>query len=239
MRNRPEDLGLARYGDESRLRPAAIPEGNPVAVAFRALGTGVRSRDFWLIAGGYFVCGATTNGLIGTHLIPACVDHGLSEVAGAGLLAATGVFALAGGTISGWLSDRWDNRLLLFSYYGLRGLSLLYLPFALDMSLYGLPAFSMVYGLDWIASAPPTVRLLSGVVGSQRIGIMVAWITVIHQIGSASAAYFAGLLRITFDTYFEAFIFSGLLLIAAAIMVLFIGVGRNGRERELVAAAAS
>jgi MFS family permease len=239
MRNRPEDLGLAPYGAESGLRPAAVPGGNPVAVAFRALGTGVRSRDFWLIAGGYFVCGATTNGLIGTHLIPACVDHGLSEVAGAGLLAATGVFALAGGTISGWLSDRWDNRLLLFSYYGLRGLSLLYLPFALDMSVYGLSVFSMVYGLDWIASAPPTVRLLSGVVGTQRIGIMVAWITVIHQIGSASAAYLAGVLRISFGTYLEAFIFSGILVIAAAVMVLFIGVGRNGRERELVAAAAS
>jgi predicted MFS family arabinose efflux permease len=153
--------------------------------------------------------------------------------------AATGVFALAGGTISGWLSDRWDNRLLLFSYYGLRGLSLLYLPFALDMSVYGLSVFSMVYGLDWIASAPPTVRLLSGVVGAQRIGIMVAWITVIHQIGSAPAAYLAGLLRITFGTYLEAFIFSGILLIAAAVMVLFIGVGRNGRERELVAAAVS
>jgi sugar phosphate permease len=237
MRDRPEDLGLAAYGDKGRLQPAAVPAGNPVAVAFRALGTGVRSRDFWLIAGGYFVCGATTNGLIGTHLIPACVDHGLSEVAGAGLLAATGVFALAGGAISGWLSDRCDNRLLLFSYYGLRGLSLLYLPFAFDMSVYGLSVFSVVYGLDWIASAPPTVRLLSGVVGAQRIGIMVAWITVIHQIGSASAAYLAGVLRITFGTYIEAFFMSGILLVAAAVMVLFIGAGRS-RQREAIAPAA-
>jgi sugar phosphate permease len=235
IRDRPEDLGLRAYGDDTGSRPAASPAGNPIAVAFRALGTGVGSRDFWLIAGGYFVCGATTNGLIGTHLIAACVDHGLSEVAGAGLLAATGVFALVGGTVSGWLSDRWDNRLLLFSYYGLRGLSLLYLPFAFDMSVYGLPVFSMVYGLDWIASAPPTVRLLSGVVGSERIGIMVAWITVIHQIGSASAAYLAGVLRITFGTYIEAFIVSGILLMVAAVMVLFIGAGR---EQEVVAHAA-
>jgi sugar phosphate permease len=237
MRDRPEDLGLARYGDHSRSRPAAEPAGNPAAVAFRALGAGMRSRDFWLIAGGYFACGATTNGLIGTHLIPACIDHGLSEVAGAGLLAFTGVFALAGGTISGWLSDRCDNRILLCCYYGFRGLALLYLPFALDMSFYGLSLFSMVYGLDWIASAPPTVRLLSGVVGTQRIGIMVAWITVIHQIGSASAAYFAGVLRIAFGTYFEAFIFSGMLLIAAAVMMLFIGAGR-GREPEVEPAIA-
>jgi len=117
MRNRPEDVGLRPYGDNSAIWPHAAPEGNPVTVAFRALATGVQSRDFWLIAGGYFVCGATTNGLIGTHLIPACVDHGLSEVAGAWLLATTGIFALVGGTLSGWLSDRWDNRLLLFAYY--------------------------------------------------------------------------------------------------------------------------
>jgi sugar phosphate permease len=238
MRDRPEDLGLARYGDDNRGRPAAPLIGNPVSVAFRALFDGVRSRDFWLIAGGYFVCGATTNGLIGTHLIAACVDHGLSEVAGAGLLAATGVFALIGGTLAGWLSDRWDNRLLLCAYYGFRGLSLLYLPFAFDLPFWGLSAFSVVYGLDWIASAPPTVRLLSGVVGVERIGIMVAWITAIHQVGSASTAYFAGLLRVDFGTYLEAFMLSGLLLIAAAIMVLFIGAGRRGNEREIVPAAA-
>jgi sugar phosphate permease len=227
MRDRPGDLGLARYGDRGGSRPAAPPAGNPVAVAFRALATGVRSRDFWLIAAGYFACGATTNGLIGTHLIPACIDHGLSEVAGAGLLAATGVFALLGGAISGWLSDRCDNRILLCCYYGFRGFALLYLPFALDMSFYGLTLFSMVYGLDWIAAAPPTVRLLSGVVGAERIGIMVAWITVIHQIGSASAAWLAGVLRITFGTYFEAFMISGMLLVVVAVMVMFISAGRD------------
>ena len=237
MRDRPEDVDLRPYGDSGALRTDAAPPGNPVAVAFRALAVGARSRDFWLIAGGYFVCGATTNGLIGTHLIAACVDHGLSQVAGAGLLAATGVFAVLGGTIAGWLSDRWDNRLLLFAYYGLRGLSLLYLPFAFDMSVYGLPVFSVVYGLDWIASAPPTVRLLTGVVGVERIGIMVAWITVIHQIGSASAAYLAGVLRFAFGTYLEAFILSGILLVIAAIMVLFVGAGGRVRQRGVVAAS--
>jgi len=237
MRDRPEEVGLARYGERGGERPAAPPAGNPVVVAFAALATGVRSRDFWLIAAGYFACGATTNGLIGTHLIPACIDHGLSEVAGAGLLAATGVFALLGGAISGWLSDRCDNRILLCCYYGFRGLALLYLPFALDLSFYGLTLFSMVYGLDWIAAAPPTVRLLSGVVGSQRIGIMVAWITVIHQIGSAAAAWFAGLSRIAFGTYFEAFIIAGMLLVVVAVMVLFVGAGR-GREPEVETAVA-
>jgi MFS family permease len=227
MRDRPEDLGLGPYGDPRGPRPIAPSRGNPITVAFRALGDGGRSRDFWLIAGGYFVCGASTNGLIGTHLIPACVDHGLTEIAGAGLLAAAGVFSFIGGALSGWLSDRWDNRYLLFWYYGLRGLSLLYLPFAFDMSFYGLSLFSVFYGLDWIASVPPTVRLLSRTVGSERTGIMVAWISVIHQVGGASAAYLGGLLRISYGSYLEAFMLSGLLCIVAAFMVLFIGAGRR------------
>jgi sugar phosphate permease len=229
MRDRPEDLGLAPYGGTPAPK-SAFALGNPLAAAFGALLDGARTRDFWLIAGGYFVCGASTNGLIGTHLIPACVDHGLTEVTGAGLLAAAGAFSFVGGTLSGWLSDRWDNRFLLFLYYGMRGLALLYLPFAFDMSFYGLSLFSVFYGLDWIASVPPTVRLLSGVVGAERTGIMVAWISVIHQIGAALAAFLGGVLRISFGTYLEAFVLSGLLCIGAALMVLFIGTGRSGRK---------
>jgi sugar phosphate permease len=230
MRDRPSDLGLAPYGAEGAPEAAPPAPGNPLVVAVSALSSGARKRDFWLIAGGYFVCGATTNGLIGTHLIPACVDHGLSEVAGAGLLAATGVFSFFGGTLSGWLSDRWDNRVLLAWYYGLRGLALMYLPFAFGISIYGLPLFAVFYGLDWIASVPPTVRLLNRVVGTEKTGIMVAWITVIHQIGGALAAYLGGVMRGMFGTYLEAFLFAGLLLLGAALMVLFIGVG--GREPE-------
>jgi sugar phosphate permease len=230
MRDRPESVGLAAYGETRREPPSARPAGNPIAVSFRALGDGIRSRDFWLIAGSYFVCGASTNGLIGTHLIPACVDHGLTEVAGAGLLAATGVFAFIGGTASGWLSDRFDPRFLLFWYYGLRGLSLLYLPFALDMSFYGLTLFAVFYGLDWIAGVPPTVRLLNRAMGAERIGIMVAWITVIHQIGGAAAAYLGGVLRSGSGSYFEAFVLAGLMCVGAALMVLFIGAGRDWRK---------
>jgi len=230
MRDRPEDIGVSAYGDIAGPRVAPMPAGNPIMAAFRAFADGAKSRDFWLIAASYFVCGASTNGLIGTHLIPACVDHGLAEVVGAGLLAATGVFAFIGGTASGWLSDRWDNRYLLFWYYGLRGLSLMYLPFALDMSFYGLTLFSVFYGLDWIAGVPPTVRLLSRAVGAERIGIMVAWITVIHQVGGATAAYLGGVLRISFGSYLEAFMLSGLLCIGAALMVLFIGAGRSQRD---------
>jgi sugar phosphate permease len=240
MRDRPDSIGLRAYGDTGG--GLAQPAGragnpsvaNPIAASLQALADGARSRDFWLIAGSYFVCGASTNGLIGTHLIPACVDHGLTEVVGAGLLAATGVFAFIGGTASGWLSDRFDSRFLLFWYYGLRGLSLLYLPFALDMSFYGLALFAVFYGLDWIASVPPTVRLLNRAMGAERVGIMVAWITVIHQVGGAAAAYLGGVLRIGFGTYSEAFVLSGLMCVGAALMVLFIGAGRVRREPQPV-----
>jgi len=211
-----------------------VPVGNPITAAFRGLSEGARSRDFWLLAGSYFVCGASTNGLISTHLIPACVDHGLTEIAGASLLATTGLFAFLGGTASGWLSDRWDNRFLLFWYYGLRGLSLMYLPFAFDMSFYGLSLFSIFYGLDWIATGPPTARLMSGIVGIERTGMMIAWITVIHQVGGAGAAFLGGMMRISFGSYLEAFMLSGLLCIGAALAVLFIGSGRRRLEPTVV-----
>src|SRR5947207_1787965 len=145
-------------------------------------------------------------------------------------LATTGLFAFLGGTASGWLSDRWDNRFLLFWYYGLRGLSLMYLPFAFDMSFYGLSLFSIFYGLDWIATGPPTARLMSGIVGIERTGMMIAWITVIHQVGGAGAAFLGGMMRISFGTYLEAFILSGLLCIGAALAVLFIGSDRRRLE---------
>ncbi len=238
MRDRPAEVGLAPYGDDRGPQLVRPVLGNPIGIAFRALAEGARTRDFWLLASAYMICGATTNGLIGTHLIPACVDHGISEVTGAGLLAATGVFSFAGGTMSGWFSDRWDNRALLAWYFGLRGLALMYLPFAFGTSAFGLTLFSVFYGLDWIATVPPTVRLLTRIVGTERAAIMVAWITVIHQVGGAAAAYLGGVLRISFGTYLEAFLFAGLLCLAAAAMVLMIGDGRREAEPADAALAA-
>ncbi|HTV87862.1 MAG TPA: MFS transporter [Stellaceae bacterium] len=239
MRERPQDLGILPYGDSGIDDVPPPPQaGNPIAAALHTFADGAKHRDFWLIAGGYFICGASTNGLITTHLIPACVDHGLSEEVGAGLLATTGVFAFFGGLLSGWASDRWDNRVLLCLCYGLRGLSLMYLPFAFDLSFAGLSVWSVFYGFDWIVSVPPTVRLLTRIIGNDRIGMMVAWITVVHQLGAASAAYLGGVLRLDFGSYLEAFMASGLMCICAALMVLFIGVGGAARTPAGAPAAA-
>ncbi|MFZ3234984.1 MAG: MFS transporter [Stellaceae bacterium] len=223
MRDRPGDIGLAPYGSEPGAPPAISSHGNPATTAILALRDGLRSRDFWLLAGSFFVCGASTNGLIGTHLIPACVDHGIPEVQGASLLAAMGVFDFVGTTLSGWLSDRWSNRGLLAWYYGLRGLSLMYLPFAFGMSFYGLPVFAVFYGLDWIATVPPTVRLTAQIFGSARGPVMFGWVAAAHQLGAAMAAFGAGALRTALGTYLEAFMLAGLMCFGAALMVLLIG----------------
>ncbi len=228
MRDRPSDVGLAPYGAEPAAVPTAAAAGNPAMTALLALRDGLRSRDFWLLAGSFFICGASTNGLIGTHLIPACIDHGIPEVTGATLLATMGVFDFVGTTLSGWLSDRWSNRALLAWYYGLRGLSLIYLPFAFGVTFYGLPLFAIFYGLDWIATVPPTVRLTARIFGAARGPIMFGWIAAAHQLGAAIAAFGAGALRTALGTYLEAFMLAGLMCLGAAVMVLFIG--RRGRE---------
>jgi sugar phosphate permease len=227
MRDRPEEIGLTRYGAAGNERPAVAARGNPAATALLVLRDGLRSRDFWLLAGSFFICGASTSGLIGTHLIAACFDHGIPQVAGATLLAAMGIFDLIGTTLSGWLSDRWSNRGLLAWYYGLRGLSLIYLPFAFDISFYGLSLFAVFYGLDWIATVPPTVRLVTKAFGTERGPIMFGWIAAAHQLGAALAAFAAGALRVTLGTYLQAFMLSGLLCLVAAVMVLFIGRSRG------------
>ncbi|MEA3022029.1 MAG: hypothetical protein QOK01_881, partial [Alphaproteobacteria bacterium] len=224
------------YGETGGPKAApARPLGNPFWLALRTLAEAARTRAFWLLAGSFFCCGASTNGLIGTHLIPACLDNGIPEVASASLLAGMGIFNMVGTTASGWLSDRVDNRVLLAIYYSLRGLSLLFLPFSF-VSFYGLSLFALFYGLDWIATVPPTVRLIANSFGKEKAGIIYGWIFTSHQLGSAAAAYFAGLMRADLGSYLEAFILSGLLCFAAALMVMFIGVDRRKREPAVQAA---
>ncbi|HZP65173.1 MAG TPA: MFS transporter [Rudaea sp.] len=220
MPERPADVGLPRYG-AAQLEADAGTGQNPVAAAFRALGDASRSRTFWLLFGTFFVCGLSTNGLIGTHLIAFCADNGIPEVNAAGMLAAMGVFDILGTTCSGWLSDRYDNRRLLCAYYALRGLSLVYLPYS-DFSFYGLGLFTMFYGLDWIATVPPTVRLTSERFGLERGSLVYGWIGAGHQLGAAVAAFGAGVLRVETNRYVEAFLLAGLACLLAATMAMLI-----------------
>jgi sugar phosphate permease len=229
MRDRPADLGLRPYGETGAAPPPpAPPLHNPFVTAFKVLGRGVRSRDFWLLSSTFFICGLSTNGLIGTHLIPACIDAGISEVRAAGLLATIGALNMAGSTASGWLSDRWNNRYLLFWFYTLRGLSLMYLPFALDsVFFFGLTVFAVFNGLDWIATVPPTARLTADVFGKQDGAIMFGWVMAMHQVGAGVAAWGAGLLRVSYGNYEAAFLFAGATCLLAALLALLIA--RRGR----------
>lgn len=225
LRDRPSDIGLMPYGEAGEPKPVPVNKTNPLKLAFGTLGEAVRVRDFWLLAGTYFACGASTNGLIGTHLIPACMDNGFTEVAGATLLATMGIFNFIGTTSAGWLSDRFDNRILLSLYYGLRGISLLILPFSF-FSFFGLSIFAVFYGLDWFATVSPTVRMLTNAFGREKAGMVYGWVFAAHQLGGASAAFFGGVLRVNFGGYTEAFLLSGLICLIAAIAALFIGRSR-------------
>ena len=233
MRDRPQDKGVQPLGlSDPQPLPAAPPAGNPFVAAVSALHTASRSREFWILAGSFFICGASTNGLIGTHLIPACMDHAIPEVQAAGLLAMMGIFDLVGTTGSGWLSDRFDNRLLLCAYYGLRGLSLLYLPAGFASEGHGLAMFAVFYGLDWIATVPPTVALARQAFGVDQVGLVFGWIVAAHQVGAALAASFAGLIRTNEGSYDHAFVIAGALCVLTAIAVLF--AGRGSKVHTLV-----
>ncbi len=219
MRDRPADVGLPPFGGEE-IEPAAAQVRNPFAAAFTGLREARRDRSFWLLAGSFFICGLSTNGLIGTHLIPAAMDHGYGEVAAASLLATIGVFDIVGTTCSGWLTDRHDPRVLLFWYYGLRGLSLLALPYAFGSPHFGLILFVVFYGLDWIATVPPTVALTAELFGRERVGTVFGWIFCSHMFGAAFAAWGAGAIRTWFGGYGWAFGTAGLLCLFASGLVM-------------------
>jgi len=221
MRDRPSDLNLPLYGETVVTPPPAAGAGlasllmSPLAV----LKDAARVPLFWVLFGTFFVCGSSTNGLIQTHFITLCGDYGLAAVTAASVLAMMGAFDFVGTIGSGWLSDRFDNRWLLFWYYGLRGLSLLYLPFT-GFTLYGLSLFAVFYGLDWIATVPPTVKLTADQFGRERAGMVFGWVFAGHQIGAASAAFGAGFSRTEFATYLPAFFIAGALCLCAAMLIL-------------------
>ena len=234
LRDSPSEVGLRPLG--AVVDDPPIARENPFTAAIGGLATASRNRTFWLLTASFFICGATTNGLIGTHLIPASIDHGMSGVTAASLLAVIGVFDLIGTLCSGWLTDRYDPRWLLFWYYGLRGLSLLALPFVIGSSNLGLIVFVVFYGLDWVATVPPTVAITAQVFGRERVGIVFGWIFGAHQLGAAAAAFGAGAARTWFGDYQGAFITAGLLSLVAAGLVIRI-VDERRRPAPIGAAA--
>lgn len=224
MRDHPREKGLHAYGAiEDTEQEHKASAQNPFRSAIDGLVKGLRSLDFWLLAGSFFICGLSTNGLIGTHFIAACVDHGIPAVTAASMLALIGIFDIIGTTFSGWLSDRFNSRWLLFWYYGLRGISLILLPYALNSTAFALGMFIVFYGLDWVATVPPTVKLSSDIFGSQQGSVMYGWIFTAHQIGAAVAAYGGGLVYSMLNSYFFMFLVAGVFCLLASLMVMRIG----------------
>ena len=222
LREYPADLELPAYGEAVVVRPDdRRAGGNAFVQSFKALADASRSRVFWIIGGGFFVCGLSTSGLIQNHFIPLCHDFGMDAITASGLLAMMGACDFVGTIGSGWLSDRFDNRWLLFWYYGLRGLSLLILPYS-NFSFYGLSLFAVFYGLDWIATVPPTVRISAQTFGKEQGPMVFGWMFTAHQLGGAFAALGAGITRDVFETYLPAFTLSGVACVVAAFAIVTI-----------------
>lgn len=217
LRDRPADLGLAPYGGD-RVIPAVPATGNAAALAVGALGRAVRTKAFWALAGAFAICGATTNGLIGIHFIPSAHDHGMATTTAAGLLMVVGVFDIVGTVASGWLTDRIDPRILLLAYYAFRGVGLLLLPWLLAETVHpSMVLFIVVYGLDWVATVPPTAALCRRIFGSEGT-IVFGWVFASHQLGAAGAALAAGVVRDTFGSYTYAWFGGAALCLIAALL---------------------
>ncbi|MBA3416669.1 MAG: MFS transporter, partial [Chloroflexia bacterium] len=227
LRNDPADVGLQPYGahgdrarttDHDQPPPSVVSQPVPVPRQPWIMKRAVRVPEFWLLSGSFFVCGATSNGLIGTHFIAHSLDHGISETTAAGTLALMGGMNFVGTLTSGWLTDRYDPRKLLAVYYSLRGLSLFLLPAV--TSIEGLALFAVVFGLDYIATVPPTAALTADIFGRRNVGAVFGWVFFAHQLGAALAAYGGGLTRDILGDYTAAFLAAGLLAILGGLMAL-------------------
>jgi MFS family permease len=214
LRNEPADVGTLPLG---ALPATPQHQGSETGILRRAL----QSSEFWLLAGTFFICGATSTGLIGTHLIPHAHDHGIPQTTAAGMLALMGAMNFVGTLGSGWLTDRYDPRKLLALYYSFRGLSLLFLPFVTEPV--GLAAFSILFGLDYIATVPPTTALVADHFGRRNVGTVYGWVFCSHQVGAALAAWGGGLARDTLGDYALAFLLAGLLAVAGALLSMRLG----------------
>ncbi|KAB2329712.1 MFS transporter [Cytobacillus depressus] len=224
MKNSPKEVGTLPYGLEQEVRKSQEGQKeNPIVIAFKGLFEAVKVKEFWLLAGSFFICGLSTSGLIGTHFVSYCISFGIPLVTAASFLSFMGIFNLVGTTLSGWLSDRFDNRWLLFWYYSLRGGSLVLLPYALNEgSITMLIIFTVFYGLDWIATVPPTISISRQIFGINKSAIVYGWIFAFHQAGAATAAYGGGLIYKFFNTYTWAFFMAGVFCLLASLFVIII-----------------
>jgi len=231
LNEHPSDVGHKPYGaPEGWVEPEHL-KGNAARNAIDALKKGSKQKDFWLLFGTFFVCGLTTNGLIGTHFIPAAHDHGMGEVVAASLLALIGIFDVIGTLGSGYLTDRVDPRKLLVFYYGFRGISLLLLPSLLFATVHpSTLVFVIFYGLDWVATVPPTIALCRTVLGPKYGTVIYGWVFTGHQIGASVAALGAAILRVKLGDYSLSFYIGGLMSLIAAIAVIFIARGKSFEE---------
>jgi predicted MFS family arabinose efflux permease len=220
-RNWPADLGLAPFGETRIVPPPAASDAGAFMLSIRTLVEARTSPMFWALATTFFVCGLSSSGLVQQHFVPFCADRNVGAVVAASYLALMGVFNFAGTVASGWLSDRFDNRVLLAMYYGLRGASLVWLPFS-DFSIMALTLWAIFFGLDFVATVPPTVRLTAQNFGTVRGPVLFGWIFAAHQIGSATAAYGAGATRDTVLTYLPAFVASGIACFCAATLITMV-----------------
>ena len=231
LNEQPQDIGHKPYGAPADWVAPEKIQGRAAKNAINALKAGSKRKDFWLLFGSFFICGLSTNGLIGTHFIPAAHDHGMGEVVAASLLAMIGVFDVVGTLFSGYLTDRIDSRKLLFAYYSLRGLSLMILPSILFASVHpSTLVFVIFYGLDWVATVPPTIALCRTVLGPQSGTVVYGWVFTGHQIGASVAALGAALLRVKFGDYAASFYIAAFLCLIASIAVLFIARGKSFDE---------
>lgn len=238
VRDRPSDVGLRPYGAEGEPTPEEQAQNTTgsgwraAATALLTLRLAARTRAFWLLAGTFFVCGWTTNGIISTHFVPAMHDHGMGATTAAGLLAVVGIFDIVGTIGSGWLTDRFDPRLLLVVYYGLRGVALIALPLILGPHVEPpLIVVMILFGLDWVATVPPTAMLCRTIYGVDRGAIVFGWVFAAHMVGAAVAAAASGALRAATGDYLVAWLVAGGLAILAGLACLAIPRTPQGADR--------
>jgi predicted MFS family arabinose efflux permease len=231
LKESPAAVGTTPYGAPDDWQPLEKSNLSAYRLAVDTISKAKSNRDFRILFFTFFVCGLSTNGLIGTHFIPAAHDHGMAEPVAASLLALVGVFDVIGTLASGYLTDKYDPRKLLFFYYGLRGLSLFLLPSILFSTLHpSTLVFVIFYGLDWVATVPPTLILCRMILGPGRATVVYGWVFVGHQVGASVAALGAALLRVQLGDYAVAFYISAAMCLVSALMVLQIAKGKTANE---------